>query len=295
MKQTLKLIFPLLLLIGLSGYSQNNPSILFLQDDFGGYQFYEEMVETLNLARARKIETVEFRLKEYLNENDTLKINFSTLNCQFTSDSTLMVTKHYTDGSQCFLWKYEFIITHNIYILKSTLQLPENQIEEYKCEDTNKKYDQLFKSNWKTYSSNDSTIVAVSKISYRTNGSILKQIIDFDSNMYYLDSEDRCIGIDSDLKIEYFNKDSAVYSRNLVGFSMKTTEFRSKVQHSASKYVLNTTQHIKYSDSESIDESTSSIEYSLNDKQLPIKIEVLKSNNDPHKIKESTMTIIYKN
>lgn len=292
-----KILTFFLLLTCLLGYSQNPCSETFLQDDFGGYQFYEEIVEILDLAKEKNIKKVEFNLKEYQNLNDSLDIDSTKILCNYTSDSTLEVVKYYTNGRICYLWKYKFIIKHKIYILEKSLTLSNEITKKYNCDDTNKKFKQKFESDWEKTTTNDSTIIHIKEKSYRyreqLKDSIAKRIIYSDSILYYLDSQKRCIGVNDNIKIEYVGNDTLKYTRIFDdGFYSKTTQYQSLERKSEFHYLIKKTKIEKYSDLELIDKSFYELEYKLNKKSLPVKLEVLKSKND-YKRLGSIMTVKY--
>lgn len=278
------------------GYSQNPCSMTFLRDDFGGFQFYEEIIEVLDLAEKKSIKEVEFNLIEYKNENSS-DIDSTTFLCNYTSDSTLEIVKYFSNGKRCFLWKYRFTIKYNIFILDSSLNLSKDLTNKYNCDDTNEKFRQKFKSDWEISSVSDTTIVQIKQKSLRLNDQFqdsIAKILYSDSSLYYLDSQRRCIGIGENIKIEYAENDTLKYTRVFDdGFYSKTTQYQSLEQKSEFHYVIKKTKTKKYSDLESTDKSFYELEYKLNKEGLPIKLEVLKSRNDRHKISGSIMTVKY--
>ncbi|MEX0596254.1 MAG: hypothetical protein WD512_07115, partial [Candidatus Paceibacterota bacterium] len=132
----------------------------FLRDDFGGFQFFDEIVEILDLAKKNSIKDVEFNLIEYKNENSS-DIDSTKFLCNYTSDSTLEIVKYFSNGKRCFLWKYHYTIKYNIYILDSTLYLPKDLTIKFNCDDTNEKFKQKFKSDWGVSATRDTTIIQI--------------------------------------------------------------------------------------------------------------------------------------
>lgn len=285
-----------LLLTCFYSYTQDRCSVSIIQDDFGGYQFYNEIVQILDLAKKRKIPKVEFNLKEFNNENDSMDIDITTLICNYTSDTTLTVLKHFNDGQRCFLWSYDFFIKHNIYILKKSNAISPKLTKKFNCDDTNKKYHQIFKSDWTIKSKNDSIIIDVKEKTFtyrlKLQDTLYYKNIFSDSNTYYLDSKNRCIGINQDYKITYAPNDTVKTTTLLDdGVAHLTTQVQNLEEVSRANYVINQIKITKFSDFDKTSKESYELKYSLNKKNLPIRLEILKSAN--HKVKGSIMTVKY--
>lgn len=279
-------------------YSQDRCSRTFLQDDFGGYQFYNEIVEILDLARSKEIKKVEFYLTEFQNEDDTTDVDSTTFICEYTSDTTLSVLKHYSNGRICYFWNYEFFTKYNIYILKSSKTISSHLIEKYKCDDTNKESKQQFRCNAEISSFLDSTIIQIVANSFKyeikqSDTLYVKSILS-DSSIYYLDSNKRCIGMGNSRTIEYLPNNTIRFKSFLKdGVFHSSTQIYKRVDKSNNNYAIKATLQSGFSDDIRKNESSFELDYKLNKELLPVKLEILNSKSHFFKVSGSTMTVIY--
>lgn len=123
----------ILILFYSQSFSQNSISTTLLYDDFGGYQFTNELVDVLTLAENKKIKTIEFELIENRHSpNDTListiyspssgvrNPEYTKMVCKLTSDSTLSMIKEYKHGTRCYISGYNMKFKKGIYCLTGT-------------------------------------------------------------------------------------------------------------------------------------------------------------------------------
>tara|TARA_B100001109_G_scaffold243951_1_gene230221 strand:- start:114 stop:974 length:861 start_codon:yes stop_codon:yes gene_type:complete len=284
------------LLFSILGHAQDYCSWTILHGDFGGYQFSSEIESVLKTAKENNIKKIDFTLKEYRNNNDSTDYSFTNFLCKYTNDSTLEVVKYYLHNDFCLLYGYKLIYKHGFFIPLSTFPVSDRVIKKYNCKDYFDDFKHKKQSGWIVSYYNDTIKIDVKKDGW-TYGVQLKDSIDYrtiytDSSIYYLDTNNRCIGINNDYQVNYLTKDSVKYRRIFSDSSIYTIVCLSS-RKNVSKFQYTLTEKLTKSSSlyPEIEEGTTKTLYTIGKKGIPIKLKVIKAINDNHKVEGSIMTI----
>lgn len=293
-----KFITSFLLLFSILGNAQDYCSWTILHGDFGGYQFSSEIVSVLKTAKEKNIKKIDFTLKEYRNHNDSTDYSLTKFLCKYTNDSTLEVIKYYLHNDFCLLFGYKLIYKHGFFIPLSTFPVSDRVIKKYNCKDYFDDFKHKKRSDWIVSYYNDTIKIDVKKDGW-TYGVQLKDSIDYrtiytDSSTYYLDTNNRCIGIDNEYQVHYDSKDRVQYKHIYEdSFSSTTIHTISRQKISKSNYLINGISTRPDNPFDYADKGTTEVLYTVDKKGTPTKIEILKAENDDYKIAGSVMTIKY--
>lgn len=274
-------------------------------DDFGGYQFSDEIVEILKQARKKKFNQIKFNITEaFYSNNDSTHImvyspsvggnspSITKFRFDFTSDSTVTVYKEYNHGSTCYKCAYYLKLIMGIYCISGTFPAINNDFSE-NCEDLNVDYNAHETGQLLKYTSGDTIIV--------------KRTFPDRAETYYFDKNEKLIKIDWGGDITEYSKPSldTVISKITQGYSQTTIERKSVSKMITSKFLYSEIQttnssysyiSIKTGNAVSRESGKSKIiqEFELNNWELPEKIIVKESNDPMNKVKGSFMDVSYK-
>ena len=292
-----KLITSFLLLFSILVHAQDYCSWTILHGDFGGYQFSSEIVSVLKTAREKNIKKIDFTLKEYRNNNDSTDYSLTSFLCKYTNDSTLEVIKYYLHNDFCLLFGYKLIYKHGFFIPLSTFPVSDRITKKFNCKDYFDDFKHKKRSDWIVSSFNDTIKIDLKEDGW-TYGVQLKESIDFrtiytDSSIYYLDTNNRCIGIDNEYQVHYDSKDTVQYKHIYEdGFISTTMHINSRREISKSNYLINGLSFQSDNESEYVEKGITEILYTVNKKGNPTRIEIIKAESD-YKNTGSVMTIKY--
>ncbi len=300
------------LLFSLDTYSNSDLTRSIFADDFGGYQFEEEIYEIINDAISKKISFVEFNIvenrpinsypKQIINSSDDSNASSHTKwKCYITSDSTITIFKDYRDGSRCYLSGYYFKNIMGIYCLEGTFPISQEYLSD-NCKDINENYYTLVQTS--IYQSGDTAILK--KCEH------LRKIIDNDTidlyedpwiAEYYFDKN----GIYIKKNNSHFYSYPSATTRNTVifqndGLIVLEKRVTSKKNISKTKFVkkdkfISSNSFISDRTGKKVSSgnynSVIKQEFVLNDKLMPDKITVLESTGSSSKVKGSFIEIKY--
>ena len=281
--------------------SQNTLNRSFLHDDFGAFQFYNEIVSILNQAKRQNISKIEFDIHETRLTNDSIpkrEFENTKLICTYTSDSSILVLKNYKYGSRCYSWGYKFLIKYNIYILIDAFPVSKEDIAKYECKDAHERYNNFERETF-TLKNKDTTILTVTSNFWKVKNGDTLLMNDYSDNMtYFIDSEKKIIQRKCsncrDFLVSYPSTDTTILTHFLDdGLMLRDIISTSKEIKSDNEFVISENISVSEDDSKPRHESFTKTNYLLNKDGLPIKIEVLESKGDWHKIEGSSMIIEY--
>ncbi|MBI2280420.1 MAG: hypothetical protein HYU68_06995 [Bacteroidetes bacterium] len=309
-------------------FSQNSISRTLLNDDFGGYQFTNELVEVLTLAENKKIKTIEFELIENrLSLNDTSfseiyspnsgerSPEFTKMLCKLTSDSTITMIKEYKHGTTCYISGYNMKFKKGIYCLTGTFTPSTTTDSCISITDDSLK----FPENITLLNSADTIILkrikydtaTVMKGKFDKDFHLTREIVIKELETYYFDTKTEKL-----LKINYgqdYAIDSRLFNYPLIdstvifttqddGFKIIEKKKSYKTWKSKNELLYTETSNITTSYiSKMTGEETTSVYpdetvqtlYKFNKQNMPVEIKVVESTNYGSKVKGSILTINY--
>lgn len=189
-----------------------------LIDDFGGYQFDNELYETILLAKSNKIKKIEFNITEtfdtekksiYSPNIDKTQNQLTKIICEFQKNGILKMTKKYNNGNLCYVAGYNFEIIKGVFLLKSKFRYDDSYPNiDSTCKDLNYSFHNNCK-NIDIISENlDTTIITCINYNYKTlsYGLQVDTVIDYsDTTKFYISKDDLIRRIDNET-YSYLNK-----------------------------------------------------------------------------------------
>jgi len=312
----MKLLFNFILLFCYC-YSYSQTSII--NDDFGGYQFDEQITEIILKTRQNKINHIELNLVEYRsNDNNTIYSPSSggsnpettKFIFKFETDSTFCVTKIYKHGKTCFISGYKFLIKNDLFFLSGTFPIAGLTGTTEECKDIHSTYNYFPSDTWSSEKIND-TLIFTTKREERKIDPITKDTIFYDTgskdvSTYFINTENQIIkeefSLASNTTYDYSNPDTLIIKHFQSDGLISTSHMKKEtIKVSKNVYIIKETiiRHNNYSNPKyakhdwNDDIETITIEYKLNKDSLPVEIKILESNEGLGRIKGSTMSIKY--
>lgn len=295
-----------------------------LRDDFGSYQFADQIVDVLKQARDKKIKHIEFNIVEnrfgsdspsqtaiYSDNSDAP--DYTIINCSFNADSTLTMIKKYKNGTTCYKAGYIFVIINEIYCLKHTLSAFKNDVpSDSTCKILNLNY--YYDEDWDSSFSGDTTMLTIIKTPKKrnpldTDSVVIDSFNSVDTVAYCFDVNGRLLKIKrnrSPVTFKYSSGNSSpikyIYN-NKNEFSVTTVKkITSKKWISDNQYTY--TEIIKWKNLTKMKKSKKSyrqsdktktiLKYTLDKQNMPIEIKIIETDDyDSLKVTGSVMTIKY--